>query len=103
MKTEIKLLNNINPEFFRDEVLDCIISESIVIDGESGEDKFKSAEKYLRGTFREAGGNYMSPSYRKILAVMKILLANEYRAGKDSKTVTKNFMKISNRIKAACS
>jgi hypothetical protein len=103
LENEIKVKESSSPEAFRDEVLECLINESILVKGESYEEKYKSAETHLRKAFMEAGGNYMLPTFRKLLAVMKLLMANEYRAGKDSKKITGNFMKISNRIKSVCS
>ncbi len=89
-------------EQFRDEILQCLIQESTLVKGETYEEKYKSAEKYLMDVFQKANASYAVPTYRKLLSVMKILVGNEFKAGKDSKIISKNFMKISNKIKKAC-
>ena len=91
------------PEHFRDEIISCLTSESIQVEGEDMNHKQKEAEKYLKHVFMEAEGNYDYPTYPKLMAVLKLLMTKEYKAGKNSKTVAGNFLKMTKKIKAVCS
>jgi len=90
------------PEHFRDEIIECLSSESTAIDGTGHGDKLKEAEKYLRRIFSEVAGNYDYPTYPKLMAALKLLMSREYKAGKNEKVVADNFLKITKKIKNAC-
>lgn len=82
----------------REEVIECLIAHSNIIEGDSNKSKRKSAEEYLSDSFFISGGDYKNPDYETLLRVLKVLAAKELKTGKERKIISENFLRIAGRI-----
>jgi hypothetical protein len=85
---------------FRNEIIECLIDYSTVIEGDSPKSRRKSAEEYLKDSFFISGGSYDKPDYETMLRVLKVLATKELKTGKDRKIISANFLRIAGRIRS---
>ena len=92
--------NTITPETIRDEILQCVKEYNVLLDPLA---RFSDDhETFLKNQFLLAQGNYGSPDFEILLRVMKQIAARELKKGKDTSTISKNFLKIAKKIKNRC-
>lgn len=84
----------------RDEIIDCLVEYSNIVEGDSKRSKRRSAEEYLNDSFFISGGDYYNPDYETLLRVLKVLATKELKTGKDRKIISANFLRIAARIKS---
>ena len=93
----IKSVRVQNFKSIRDEILEFLIRDGMV--DEKSSTTLEDAEKKLRSIFHETGENYENPTYEAVLKSMKVLMSWELKSGIDTKTISKNFLKIAKKIK----
>lgn len=84
---------------FREEIIECLVTYSNIVEGDSNKSKRKSAEEYLNDSFFISGGDYYNPNYDTLLRALKVLATKELKTGKERKIISENFLRIAGRIK----
>ena len=93
--------NQINPEIFREEIMDCLIEHLSDSPEDTPSGRKKHATRVLSQAFKECNADYSYPTYISLIEVMKKLAIREMKNKKNSKIIADNFMKIAKKIKAA--
>jgi len=83
---------------FREEVKECLADHSGMLSNTNREMRLVEAEEILRELFLINGDNYDKPGFEEIVKAMKIAAARELKTGKDTKTISANFLKIAKKI-----
>ena len=83
---------------FREEVKECLADHSGLLSQGDKELRLEEAEKLLRELFEINGDNYDKPGLDQVLKAMKLAAARELKTGKDTKSISSNFLSIAKKI-----